>query len=130
YQMGEMPREYAKAVSEFLSRGGVISWGIVPTDSGSLRQVTPETLASLLSHLWQKVSEETGLAVEEIARQSLIAPARCCLRDLGGLDLPDVAPKSQQRKPPANVEEEIVETAFAYLGKLSRILKDRYGFCS
>ena len=130
YQMKEMPREYAKAVSQFLRGGGVISWGIVPTDSGSLRQETPETLARLLSDFWQRVSEETGLATEEIAQQALIAPARCCLRDLGWLDLPEVASENRQRKQPSKVEEELVETAFAYLGKLSRILKDRYGFCS
>ncbi len=127
YQMKGMPREYAKAVSEFLRGGGVISWGIVPTDSGNLSQETPETLARLLSDFWHKVSEETGLAVEEIAQQSLIAPSRCCLKDLGWLDLPDVASENQQRKQPSKVEEELVETAFAYLDKVSRILKDRYG---
>jgi len=130
YQMKEMPGEYAKAVSEFLRGGGVISWGIVPTDSGSLRRETPETLARLLSDFWQKVSEETGLAAQEIAQQALIAPARCCLRDLGWLDLPDVTSENVRRKQPSKVEEELVETAFAYLGQLSHILKDRYGFCS
>jgi len=130
YQRKDLPREYATAVGKFLRGGGVISWGIVPTNSGSLGQETPETLARLLSDFWQKVSEETSLAMEEIAQQALIAPARCCLRDLEGLDLPEATCEIGKRKQFSKVEEELVETAFAYLGKLSHILKDRYGFCS
>jgi hypothetical protein len=76
------------------------------------------------------VSQETGLATEEIAQQALLAPSRCCLRDLGWLDLPDVACEKSERKQFSKVEEELVETAFSYLGRLSHILKDRYGFGS
>lgn len=129
YQMKDMPREYAHAVGQFLRSGGAISWGIVPTDSVSQRQETPETLARLLSDYWQKVAEETELAIEEIAQQALLAPSRCCLRDLGWLDLPDAACEKPGRKQFSKVEERLVETAFAYLNQLSHILKDRYGFC-
>jgi hypothetical protein len=126
YQMRDMPREYTGAVSEFLKGGGVICWGIVPTESGRQRQETPETLARMLMSYWQKVAEETGLAAEEIARQSLVAPARCCLRDLEGLDLPQATCEIGPPKPFSRVEEGLVETAFTYLNRLSHILKDKY----
>jgi hypothetical protein len=41
FQIGFMPKEYAGNVSEFLKKGGVISWGIVPTESSVLSIQTP-----------------------------------------------------------------------------------------
>ena len=124
YQIGFMPKEYAGSVAEFIKSGGVISWGIVPTESTVLATQTPETLAAILSDYWEVISESTGLSLNQIAMQALVAPARCCLSDIG-----QVTPVSKKASecPVSSIEEGLVEKAFAFLPELSRILKDEYG---
>jgi len=127
YQMELMPKGYAKAVADFISRGGIICWGIVPTDSASLSKETPETLARLLSGYWEVVSQNTGLAVKQIAEQALIAPARCCLKNVGRVGASDdMAAGKTMGSPIATIEERLVEKAFGYLGELSAVLKDKF----
>jgi hypothetical protein len=124
YQIGFMPKEYAGSVAEFIKNGGVISWGIVPTESTVLATQTPETLAAILSDYWEVISESTGLSLNQIAMQSLVAPARCCLSDIG-----QVTPVSKKASecPVSSIEEGLVEKAFAFLPELSQILRDKYG---
>jgi hypothetical protein len=55
--------------------------------------------------------------------QALVAPARCCLKDIGQISTAD---KKAGECQVSNVEEGIVEKAFAFLPELSRILKDKY----
>ena len=124
YQIGFMPKEYAGSVAEFIKKGGVISWGIVPTESTVLAMQTPETLAATLSGYWDVVSGNTGLSLTQIAMQALVAPARCCLSDVGQSSAAD---KEQGKCQVSSSEEEIVEKAFAFLPELSKILRDRYG---
>lgn len=119
FQIGFMPKEYAWSVAEFIKKGGIISWGIVPTESSVLSIQTPEKLASILSNYWEVISDNTGLPSRQIAEQALIAPARCCLRDIaiettGKCEIP-------------NVEEKIVEKAFVFLPEISYLLKGKYG---
>ena len=118
YQIEFMPREYADAVAEFLRSGGIISWGIVPTDSSVLAKETPETLAKLLTAYWGVVSGNSGLSLKQIAKQALVAPARCCLRDEGQV--------SEVGERQASSEERIVEKAFAFLQELSQRLRDKF----
>jgi len=128
YQIQLMPKGYASAVADFLRSGGIISWGIVPTDSENLDKETPETLAGLLSGYWEVVSQNTGLSVKEIAGQALIAPARCCLKNVGRVGASDDQVFCETRESPnLTVEEQLVGRAFAYLKTLSEILKDRFG---
>ena len=124
YQIGFMPKEYAGSVAEFIRKGGIISWGIVPTESTVLATRTPETLAAILSDYWEVISRNTGLSLNQIARQALVAPARCCLSDASQLSTADK--KAGECQTPIS-EEGIVEKAFAYLPELSQILRDRYG---
>jgi hypothetical protein len=119
FQIGFMPKEYAQSAAEFLKKGGIISWGIVPTESSVLSIQTPEKLASVLSDYWNIISETTGLSLEQIAAQALIAPARCCLKDIA------IEMSGQCGIP--NIEEQIVEKAFTFLSEISQILKERYG---
>jgi len=119
FQIGFMPKEYTLSVAEFIKKGGVISWGIVPTEFKTLEAQTPEKLASLLSDYWEVVSKNTDLSLDQIAEQALIAPARCCLVELT-ID-------TAERPKAANIEERIVEKAFSFLPELSQILKKRYG---
>ena len=118
FQIGFMPKEYTQSVADFIKNGGVISWGIVPTESSILSIQTPEGLASILSNYWEVISENTGMSIRQIAEQALIAPARCCLKD--------IATETTGKCEIPNVEEKIVEKAFAFLPEISRILKEKY----
>jgi len=127
YQIGLMPKEYASAVARFVRSGGVISWGIVPTDSSSLGEETPETLAKLLLGYWEVVSQNTGLSAKQVAEQALIAPARCCLKNIGQVGAAgDPVNQKEENIRASSIEERLVERAFAYLGTVSEILKDRF----
>jgi len=124
YQIGFMPREYTGSVAEFITSGGVISWGIIPTESTALATQTPETLARILSSYWEVISENTGLSLNQIAKQALVAPARCCLSDLGQVNTDG---KTVSECQVSSIEEGLVERAFAFLSELSQILRDKYG---
>jgi len=118
FQIGFMPKEYTQSVGEFIQKGGIISWGIVPTELKALEIQTPEKLASILSNYWGVISENTDLSMAEIAEQALVAPARCCLVD--------ITIDSSERTKTSNIEERIVEKAFSFLPELSQILKEKY----
>ncbi len=126
YQMEVMPKGYASAVADFLGGGGIIAWGIIPTDSEHLSKETPETLAGLLSGYWEVVSLNTGLTTRQIAEKSLIAPARCCLKNVGRVGARNDTATETKGKPNLTVEENIVERAFSYLDAVSEILKDKF----
>ena len=128
YQMEVMPKGYASAVAEFIKGGGIITWGIVPTDSASLSKETPETLAGMLSGYWEVVSRQIGLGLGQIAKQALIAPARCCLKNIGQVGAADeVGGQRVEASQISSIEERIVERAFTYLGLISSILREKYG---
>ena len=110
YQLGEMPAEYARAAGEFLQRGGIIVWGIVPTEPALIEREDANSLALRLLGYWRRISEEAGLSLSEIAERSLLAPARCCVRA--------TEPSSSALTP-----EEAVERAFSVLGELSSSLE-------
>jgi hypothetical protein len=124
YQIGFMPKEYAGSVAEFIKKGGIISWGIVPTESTVLATQTPGTLARILSDYWDVVSESTGLSLNQIAMQALVAPARCCLSDVGQGSTAD---KKAGECQILSSEERIVEKAFVFLPELSQLLRHKYG---
>ncbi len=128
YQMELMSRGYAGDVAEFLSGGGIICWGIVPTDSVSLDKETPQTLAGRLSGYWRVVEDNSSISARQIAGQALLAPARCCLKNIGEVGAAD-SPAGQKVEScqMSSVEERLVEKAFAYLGELSKILRDEFG---
>jgi hypothetical protein len=118
FQIGFMPKEYAWSVAEFIKKEGIISWGIVPTESTILSMQTPEKLASILSNYWEVISENTGLPSRQIAEQALVAPARCCLVD--------ITINSSERTKTSNIEERMVEKAFSFLSEISQILKEKF----
>ena len=127
YQLELMPKGYADAVADFVNGGGIISWGIIPTDSESLGRETPETLSNRLLSYWEVVSQNTGLSVKSIAEQALIAPARCCLKNAGRVGASDEpATCAIQESTSSTVEEQLVERAFSYLTALSGILKEKF----
>jgi len=128
YQIDVMPRGYAAAVARFVLDGGIISWGIVPTDSATLRLETPDKLAERLCGYWQVVADNSEVTVKDIAARALLAPARCCLKNIGEVGAADekVSAKNQEACH-RSLEEEVVERAFDDLKTLSRLLRQRFG---
>ena len=126
YQLDKMPSGYTEAVGAFLERGGIISWGIVPTDSDGQERETPQSLAEKLAGYWGVVAGETGLSPGRIAQQSLVAPARCMLKNVGNVGAAGEAEGQGDRTHLATTEEKLVETGFEYIRLLSRLLQERY----
>ena len=128
YQIDVMPRGYAAAVAAFIEAGGIISWGIVPVDSFSLSEETSQTLVERLAGYWEVVAAGADVSAERIARQALVAPARCMLKDAGLVGAPGEkgANTAAREEHLVDREEHLVEQAFTTLGEVSSLLRDRY----
>ncbi len=130
YQLEFMPEEYARAAAEFIRKGGIVSWGIVPTAIRVLERETPETLVKRLTSYWNAISRISHLPQKQIAEQALLAPAKCSIKEMeqsgnnGNTLLKE--PNTQQ----PSIEVKTVNQAFSYLTEISRILKDIYGISS
>ncbi|MFH0942169.1 MAG: hypothetical protein V1823_04015 [Chloroflexota bacterium] len=126
YQLELMPKGYAGAIADFIKAGGIIAWGIVPTASVALDQENPGQLAGRLSGYWEVVSRESHLEIARIAEQALVAPARCCLKNIGQVGACEEKPAGTSAGVSMSAEEALVQKAFGYLGAISEILKDKY----
>ena len=127
YQIEILPKGYAAEIAGFLNRGGIISWGIVPTNSSDLMNETPETLARLLRNYWTIIAANTDVTIKQVAEQALIAPARCCLKNCGQVGASnEQAAKGIKSSCLLQPEEGLVETAFEYLKVVSRILREEF----
>jgi len=71
YNFGESLLIYSEAINEFLKRGGIIAWGIVPTD---LEEINIEDLFKRLKEEI-KLLENKGINKEILYRQSLVTPS-------------------------------------------------------
>jgi hypothetical protein len=107
YQNREVFSSYSESIKKFLDRGGVIAWGIVPTNFEPFEIENTNTLEARLSEVWNLLAVR-GIDREFLISRSLISPATCCLVNPDG--------------------EKTVEKAFGVVKELSRRLKDRYGF--
>jgi len=123
FQIKLMPKGYAASVATFISNGGIICWGIVPTDSDNLSTQTPQSLADLLIEYWNVISENTGVSLKLIAEHALIAPARCCLKNIGLVGASDDINPEKASQVDLSVEEVLVEKAFNYVNSVSKILR-------
>jgi hypothetical protein len=130
YQMNLMPKGYTASIAAFIKGGGIICWGIVPTDSDNLSKHTPQSLANLLIKYWEQVSINTGMPLKTIATHALIAPARCCLKNVGHVGANDDASSGKSLKIDLTVEETLVENAFRYLNQISEILQVQFNLSS
>lgn len=127
YQMEFLPKGYTAAIAGFLNNGGIISWGIVPTDSSSLGAESVGSLAQRLLGYWEVLSENSGLPLKLIAEQALLAPARCCLKNIGQVGaVEETVCQPAGEVGSHTIEEVLVEQAFAHLGKLSQMLKEQF----
>ena len=105
YTNGEVFASYAPAVKRFLDRGGVLSWGLVPTNFEPFEQESLDSLENMLETLWEKLWAK-GIDRDQMLAQSLLSPATCCLVN------PDI--------------EKTVEKGFATVKKLSEKLRKKY----
>lgn len=105
---------YSREVGEFLSRGGIIAWGIVPTTEGRLEGETPEAAAERWECVVRDLLKEVAKAdrtlrdVRALGERSLLTPA--C--GLGGVSVP------------------VAEKAFDVLSRTSGLLRKELGISS
>ena len=105
YTNAEIFASYALSIKHFLSRGGVIVWGIVPTGFETYEKENINSLIVKLEEVW-KTLDRNGIDIDQIITKSMLSPATCCLVN------PD--------------KEKTVEKAFRMINELSRILKEKY----
>jgi len=106
YQNGEVFSLYSESIKRFLDRGGVIVWGIVPTNFEPFEAENINALEARLTEVWNFLANK-GIDREFLISKSLISPATCCLVNPDG--------------------EKTVEKAFRVVKELSRRLQERYG---
>ena len=106
YQNGEIFASYSKSIKRFLDRGGIIVWGVVPTNFEPFEAENINTLEARLTEVWDFLIDK-GIDREFLISRSLISPATCCLVNPDG--------------------EKTVEKAFKVVTELSQRLRDKYG---
>ena len=106
FSNGELFASYAQGISRFLERGGVLAWGIVPTNVEPFEKESLDSLVDMIRGLWETLGKR-GVDRERLLAQSLISPATCCLVNPDGTGT--------------------VEKAFAVVRALSARLKKVYG---
>jgi hypothetical protein len=84
YDYAESLSLYATDVKDFLAKGGVIAWGIVPRDSDRLAVETAQSLVCRLLEAMDLLVQK-GIALDSLLAASLISP--CC--GLGSLSVED-----------------------------------------
>jgi methionine synthase II (cobalamin-independent) len=95
---------YAEEVKDFLRRGGIIAWGIVPTDDE--QALMNETVDSLVARLHEAMAllVRKGIPFDDLINSSLITPS-CGLRTLS---------------------EQAAERAFQLTALVSETMRERY----
>jgi hypothetical protein len=105
YTNGEVFSSYAASIKKFLDRGGILVWGIVPTNFEPFELENIHSLEERLKNLWDFLGEK-GIDREFLLSRSLLSPATCCLVNPDG--------------------EKTVEKAFGRVRDLSARLRDRF----
>jgi len=105
YTNGEIFSSYASSIKRFLDRGGILSWGIVPTNFEPFEKENMESLETMLENVWESLYEK-GIDRDFLISRSLLSPATCCLVNPDG--------------------EKTVEKAFKVIKELSERLREKY----
>lgn len=80
YNCAESIALYPEEVASFLERGGIIAWGIVPSDEGPLSEEGLESLVARLEKAMDGLARK-GISLERILERCLITPS-CGLSSL------------------------------------------------
>jgi len=102
YANSEVFVSYAKSIKKFLDRGGILVWGVVPTNFEPFEKETITSLISRLQEIWSALDKK-GIDQDYLLSRNLLSPAACCL----------VNPDGQKT----------VERAFAVARELSEMLR-------
>lgn len=106
YTNGEVFVRYIDSIRRFLDRGGILGWGIVPSNFEPFEKENVASLVNQLTNMWSELGKR-GIALDFLLSRSLISPATCCLINPDG--------------------EKTVEKAFETTKEVSRILRLKYG---
>ncbi|MCX8110087.1 MAG: hypothetical protein N3D15_02425 [Syntrophorhabdaceae bacterium] len=104
YTEGEAFASYRKVI-DFLKKGGIISWGIIPTYFEDFSREDVKSIAERLENIWKRLIDN-GIEKTLIIDNSILAPATCNLIN------PD--------------KTLTVEKSFALLREVSLYLRSRY----
>lgn len=105
YSNGEVFSSYASSIQKFLDRGGVLVWGIVPTNFEPFENESLSALEKRMENIWDTLGKK-GIDLEFLLSRSLLSPATCCLVN------PD--------------KEKTVDKAFEMINNLSKSLRGKY----
>jgi len=108
YTNGEIFSSYGSSIAKFLDRGGVLSWGIVPTNFEPFEKENMDSLTQRFLDLFDRVARSLSPKIDRefLVSRSLLSPATCCLVNPDGTAT--------------------VEKAFATLRELSRRLREHF----
>jgi len=104
YSNGEVFASYASSIKKFLDRGGIIVWGIVPTNIEPFEKESINSLENRLIEMWTFLDKK-GIDRDFLMSRSMLSPATCCLVN------PDI--------------EQTVEKAFTVVQELSTRLREK-----
>jgi hypothetical protein len=105
YNNGGVFPLYGSSIRKFLERGGVLVWGIVPTNFEPFEKEDMSSMERRLEEMWLSLQKK-GIDLELLLSQSMLSPATCCLVNPDG--------------------EKTVEKAFKMIGRLSERLREKY----
>lgn len=105
YSNGPIFSNYAPAIKKFLDRGGVLVYGLVPTNFEPFARESVSSMERALEHLWSELSAR-GIDKEVLLSRGLLSPATCCLVNPDG--------------------DKTVERAYAMVQQLSRLFQEKY----
>lgn len=105
YTNAEVFSSYSGSIKRFLNRGGIIVWGIVPTNFEPFEKESIELLTQRLEAVWDFLQEK-GIDRDFLLSRSLLSPATCCLVNPDG--------------------EKTVEKAFGTIRSLSLQMREKY----
>ena len=106
YTNAEVFSSYGASIRNFLDRGGVLAWGIVPTNFEPFEKEGIQSLETRLEEVWG-ILQKKGIDRDFLLSRSLLSPATCCLVNPDG--------------------EKTVEKAFEITRQLSERLREKYG---
>ena len=96
---------YGNSIKNYIERGGIIVWGVVPTNYEPFKNENLDSLKELLRKIWDIVIK-AGVDREQLLAQSLLSPATCCLINKD--------------------KDKTVNEAFEVLKRLSNELREEY----
>ena len=105
YRNGPIFTNYRSNIKKFLDRGGILAWGLVPTQTELFTESSIPALIEMLEGFWESLFK-LGFDRDQLLSQSLISPATCCLVN------PDF--------------EKTVEAAFDWIREISKRLREKY----